>query len=392
MQRKKSIPLTKTVFKIDFLFLVQYNKNRKYKVEEEKVLILFIVLLALVCVYGMKIYGPKEFNQDYISRNNTTAVKGIFVFLVFMSHFLQYYTPIDSYDMQYKEIRLFLGQLVVVMFFFYSGYGIYESVKRKGTGYIKSFPVHRILKTLLHLDLALLLYFIRNLIMGVHMKPAQVLLSLFGWDCIGNSNWFMFAVLLLYVAVYLSFMVFRKQNFLALVATTVLTGVYVILMHKFSGKEQYWYNTVMCLPLGMYYSFFKEKINSIIMKNNIVYHGILVAVFAAFMYAHYNKLPFVIYTMWTLLFTLLVVLVTMKVNIGNKILYWLGNHVFSVYILQRFPMAIFRRFDEIASNRYLFFILSLVATVIMSELFDRGTAALDKVLFDRKKKPAKQTS
>ncbi|MBR0350012.1 MAG: acyltransferase family protein [Clostridia bacterium] len=352
-------------------------------------MILFFIILALVCVYGMKIYGPKEFNQDYISMSNTTAVKGVFVFLIFMSHFLQYYTPVDAFDMQYKAIRVFIGQLVVVMFFFYSGYGILESVKRKGTDYIKGFPVNRILKTLLHLDLALVLYIIRNLIMNVKMKPMQIILSLFGWDTVGNSNWFMFAVLILYVAIYLSFMLFRKHKFLAILASTVLTGVYVIAMHEFSGKEEYWYNTVMCLPLGMYYSFFKEKIHSIVMKNDIIYHIALVAVFVAFMFAHENKRPFVIYTMWTLLFTVLVVLVTMKVKIGNKALYWLGNHVFSVYILQRFPMAIFKRIDVIDSNRYLFFILSFVATVIMAELFDRGVAALDKVLFDRKKRPAK---
>lgn len=355
-------------------------------------MILFFIILALVCVYGMKIYGVKQFNREYISRENTNAVKGIFVFLIFMSHFLQYYTPVGPFDRQYMAIRLFLGQLVVVMFWFYSGYGIYESVKRRDITYIKGFPKNRILKTLFHLDLALLFYIIRNLIMGVPMKLPNVLLSLFGWSTVGNSNWFMFVVLVLYLIVYVSFLLFRKNKEMALVTTTLLTVAYIIIMYNFTDKELYWYNTALCFPIGLWYSYFKEKINAFVMKNDIIYHIVLAVVFALFMLTHFNKLPITVYIIWTVLFTLLVVLITMKLKIGNKVLYWLGNHVFSIYIFQRLPMSIFVRFENIASNRYLFFILSFVVTAIIAELFDRGVAALDKVLFDRKKKPEKQAS
>ena len=44
-----------------------------------------------------------------------------------------------------------MGQLVVVMFLFYSGYGIGESYKKKGVNYVQQMPVHRILTTLLNL-------------------------------------------------------------------------------------------------------------------------------------------------------------------------------------------------------------------------------------------------
>ena len=344
----------------------------------------FLVILLLVCVYGMKIYTLKEFNTGYLSKNNTTAVKGVFVFLVFMSHFIQYYPVSDAYDTPYKAVRLFLGQLVVVMFLFYSGYGIYESVKKKGSGYIKSFPVNRFLKTLLHLDIAVLLFVIRNLIMDKPMKLANVLWSFIGWKNIGNSNWFMFTILILYFAVYLSFLIFRKKNVWALVLTTVLTIVYVVVMANVIKVANYWYNTALCLPLGMWYSFLKDRIEAGVMKNNIIYHITLAATFGLFMLTHYNKRPLTVYIFWTLLFCLVVVFVTMKVSFGNKALYWLGNHVFSVYILQRLPMSVFYEIEPIASNRYIFFILSFGVTVILAELFDRSMAALDKVLFTKK--------
>ncbi len=345
---------------------------------------IFLILLSWICIYGMKISPVKEFNQNYMSRDNTTAIKGIFVFLVFMSHFIQYYEMSTVFDNPYKLVRTFLGQLVVVMFLFYSGYGIYESVKRKGTDYIKSFPTQRVLKTLLHLDLAVMLFFILNLITGKAMTIEKVLWSLIGWKNIGNSNWFMFTILVLYIVIYVAFMIFKKHKVLALVFTTVLTVVYIIIMREGFKLAAYWYNTSLCLPLGLWYSFFKEKIEKFVMKNNITWFITTAVCAAIFIFCHLNKREFAIYLLWTITFTLLIIFVSMKVELGNKALAWLGNHVFSVYILQRLPMSVFDSIEAISSNRYLFFVLSFAVTVILAEIFDRTTGALDKVLFKKR--------
>lgn len=49
------------------------------------------------------------------------------------------------------------GQLIVVMFLFYSGYGVMESVRSKGTAYIKSIPFKRVLSTLVTILFAFLI-------------------------------------------------------------------------------------------------------------------------------------------------------------------------------------------------------------------------------------------
>lgn len=348
---------------------------------------MFIILLlfSCVCVYNMKFSKAKQFNDGYISKENSTAVKGIFVFLVFMSHFTQYYEMTTAFDEPYKEIKNYLGQLVVTMFLFYSGYGIFESVKKRGSGYIMSFPKNRFLKVLLHLDIAIVIFLIFDLITGYEVKPLQVLLSLIGWDSIGNSNWFMFTVLALYVVIYLAFLVCRKNNALAITLTTIITVIYIVIMIKY--KDAYWYNTALCLPAGMWYSFFKEKIEKFVMKNNTRY--ILSALVCFAIFAVSSKLSensLIAYEIWSIAFSLLIVLLTMKVNFGNKVLMWLGNHVFSVYMLQRLPMIALGNFDIITSNPYHYFLLSLIITVIISELFDRLTGIIDKNLFSKNKK------
>ena len=78
-----------------------------------------IVLSAflLVILFSLRI---RVFNPDYISHATTTQINGIFVFLVFLSHFSGYFDSAISYSELYTTFQGFLGQLVVTTFLFYS--------------------------------------------------------------------------------------------------------------------------------------------------------------------------------------------------------------------------------------------------------------------------------
>ena len=135
----------------------------------------------------------------------------------------------------------------------------------------------------------------------------------------------------------------------------------------------------------MIYSYFKESIEKFVMKNNFCYFAVFAAVAVIFFFTYTKNSNFVFYEVWVVAFTLLTVLVTMKVSFGNKILSWLGNHVFSVYLLQRIPMMIFENIKAISSNRYIYFFVCLAITLIMAELFDLLMKLIDKKLFVPKK-------
>lgn len=343
---------------------------------------MILTVFLAVCIYNMKLSPLKSFNDRYLSRETTTAIKGIFVFFVFLSHFSQYFPYGADPGSAYYLIKHNSGQLIVTMFLFYSGYGIFESVKRKGTDYIKTFPKNRILKTMFHFDCAILLYYIINLILGLKFSLTDYLLSLFGWTSIGNSNWFIFAILVQYVIVYISFIVFRKNNLPAIVAITILTVAYMFVMSKF--KDAYWYNTALCLPLGLWYSYLKDFIEKISMKHNILYFLFLFLSVAAYYVSFTHSKNILFYEIWMLSFIAIVILITMKVNICNKALIWLGNHVFSIYILQRMPMLIFKKTNVKFNNINLYFILCFGITIILAQLFDMTMGTADKKLFKAK--------
>lgn len=340
---------------------------------------LFLILLLFLCCYQMKLVPVKEFNREYISKNSTTAIKGIFTFLVFMTHFADCSSSNTILDTPYLIMRSHMGQLVVTMFLFYSGFGIYESIKKRGDDYLKSFPKNRLLKTLLHFDCAVILFYIVGTLMGQRFTLTKFLLSLMGWSSLGNSNWFIFAILMQYIMVYCSFKIFRNRKILALVFVTVLSCFYILIMLRY--KERSWYDTAFCLPFGLWYSFCKEKIESLVMKNNIYYYSSLITVMVIFAVLYLKRGNLVLFELCAMLFALMIVMFTMKVKIGNKMLYWLGNHVFSIYILQRIPMMVFKKVDFISSNFFVFFIVCFVITVIMSEYFDKLIKIIDSIIF-----------
>lgn len=84
-------------------------------------ILLYVFLLPLIC-WRLR---PIAFNDAYLSRRETTSVKGVFTLLVFFSHFSGYVSPDGGRaDALFRAVNSGIGQLMVVMFLFYSGYGI----------------------------------------------------------------------------------------------------------------------------------------------------------------------------------------------------------------------------------------------------------------------------
>lgn len=348
-------------------------------------MIIFLSIFAVILLIGCRATSIKEFNTDYMSKDNTNIIKGVFVVFVFFSHCSQYLKLGGVYDAPYLVIRDFLGQMIVAMFLFYSGYGIMESIKAKSFGYVKKIPVRRILKTLINFDIIVLLYYVIDLIFKVNYKWSDLLWSFVGWKSVGNSNWYILAILILYALSFLAFLPIKFSNkknmhILCAIIMTILTVMAAFLIFK-ADKESYYYNTLLIYPLGMWFSILKTYIDKFVMKNHIIYFVVLMIGLAAFIYTHEHILdqPYIEnglhytlslpYTLWSFAFTLFIVLLTMKLRIKSFVYKWLGEHIFTVYMLQRVPMMIFQQIG-LDKYKYLFVILSLIASVALAILFD----------------------
>lgn len=314
----------------------------------------------------------KNFNSEYLAKNTTQSVNGLFSIMVFCRHFKQYVVFDDNLaNRVFLSLDGFFGQLIVVMFFFYSGYGIYRQIQNSSDGtYIWSFLRKRLLPVWISFAFCICLFIITDSITGRinDFSLMEIILAFTGWTSIGNSNWFMFDTFALYLLVFLSFSYSGSMSDQRrLLLFTAMTAVLAALL--FFVKSSIWWNTIFCFPLGMWYAFFKENIDQSI-KNSSRYwilSASLIVVFVPLWMLRYKfgGLPHIALSV---VFAFIVLFITMKVDIANLGLGFLGKHLFSIYMLQR---IVFTAYSRLFTDIYLYFACSLITTIVVATLYDR---------------------
>lgn len=344
---------------------------------------IFFVVLAVVCIVSLR---PVKtgLNDSFMSIENTTCVKGIFVLLVFLSHINNYFTQSEAYtssplNSAYIIIQSHLGQAIVVMFLFYSGYGVAQSIAKKGETYVRSMPRRRVLKTLVNFDIAVVVFLIMDIALGTASDYSipKILLSFIGWDSVGNSNWYIFAILILYFITYISFSLFKGNVKKSLWTVTALTVVYIAVMAFF--KDPWWFDTVILYPLGMWFSLGKDKITAFFEKKISLYYIFFVfcLIVLAFTAIFFDNI--VCYEIFMVVFCAAVVLFTLKFNFKSPILSFFGKYLFEIYIFMRVPMIILEHFG--VDNILVFAPVSFVVTILLSIVFHKLYSLISSKLF-----------
>lgn len=340
---------------------------------------MLIAFFLLTLIILTSIRGGSKNLECALSVEQTQAIKGIFVITVFLHHFGTYVALDDGLiNRPLLEFRRWIGQLMVAPFLFYSGYGIFESVKRKGNTYIKNFPKRRVLKTLFHFDLAILLFFIFNILMDKSVSLSDFLLSLIAWKGIGNSTWFIFAILCEYIFSFIGLTLFKNNLKKVSIVITLLSFVYMILIFRY--KEFYWIDTILAFPLGAAFSLCKDKLRYIACRYLVMLCGFNIFVF---FFARLEVLPSSTINSQIALvaFCVMVVFFSFLFSIKSKLLSWFGGYVFEIYILQRLPMNFGKHMHWNEQNIYLYFLFCFVVTLFLAVGFKKMTKRIDAFLF-----------
>ena len=278
----------------------------------------------------------------------------------------------NAYDMALSTIMNSIGQLMVTSFLFYSGFGIYESIKSK-KDYMKTFFKKRFVSTYFNFFVAIFLFILTNLILNNVYDFKTIALSFTGYESIGNSNWYMLCIFFLYLVTMLCF--YRKvklSNIYRIILVMLFSIIYMFVITKF--KPDYYASTILCFPCGMLFSYYKDKIDSFLIKN---YYKTFIVILIVLCLSYYLSNLFnniYTYDLFAIFFILLIVIISMKIKLNNKVYYYFGSNVFYIYILQRIPMMLFNSI----SNNYLFFAVSLISTLLLSYVIKKITNKMQK--------------
>lgn len=343
-------------------------------------MIIFLIIFLWLCIWQAG-HKKEGLYKDFLSIEKTNAIKGIFIVVVFINHIKEYYIGLGVdlsrwYDNAFFLPAKVLGQLMVVMFLFYSGYGVYESIKKKGDEYVRAIPYKRVFGTLVNFDIAVIIFSLIGLLIGKGLDLRTFGLSLIAWKDMGNSNWYVFCIIACYLFTYISHRIFRgkREGVLSLIAMIVL---YVILMSFFKGT--WWYNTIFAYGAGAMFSMYKDfllkKINRSYVRWFLLngFGFITMLSLYIFFYSRFKTtMEFagaLVFNLMSVFFAFSIVLITMKVSLYNPCLEWLGAHLFPIYIYQRLPMMILSTLYSgiiVIDYPYFFLILCMMMTGLIA--------------------------
>lgn len=343
-------------------------------------MVFVILALAVVCLVGIRFRKSDEEN-DYLGKKTTASVCGVFVVIVFFHHFCRHIDFSPWYDhIAVSFDDTFLGQLMVVPFLFYGAFGISEQFKRRRGSYLKNFPIQRLLKVYLMYLICLLVEYFANWAMGGFAPIAFDPLSLTMW----NTYWFIFVITVEYVLIWLCFLLCKEKRLVVSILITALSiGLALILYY--SGKESYWYNTIIAFPFGVIYSLYLKEINGLLEKKRSIpwiAFGVSLLVWLGLFVIDYkvlafNGLLFFMYYIEVLAFMTTILMFTYLFRFGNKALVILHGYTLWSYLLQNISFALFAGPANVASiNKYLYFLCCIAFTgiicVALKFVFDFG--------------------
>jgi len=332
----------------------------------------YIILLVFIA-FGLRI-RPLGVDDMFMNSEHCMPIKGICILTVFISHAGGYLyhdgvAGLSALGRFFYFINDNFGQLRVVPFLFLSGYGVAQCLEHKGDAYLSSMPRRRILRTLLRFDFAVACFVVLNLILGISMGGRQIVLSLIGWDSVGNSNWYIFIIVICYAVTWLAALSARrfglKDGGMCALVWLLLCGVMATLTFF---KDSYWYNTMLAFPFGMFYSQHRKGINDFVRGHYwAVLVASLMAVVGIHVLTHFIPLPGgdLWFSAKAIAFSLLLVCLMMRLELRSWSLTWFGRNLFEVYIYQRLPMIALVTLVPawVSVNHGLFVFVSLAATI-----------------------------
>ena len=241
-----------------------------------------------------------------------------------------------------------------------------EQIQRRGVAYIDNMPRKRILKFYIHFCMALCIYLFLSFLLGKEYSFVRIVLSFTALSSIGNSNWYVFAILTMYSIVYISFKQFKKHSMTSCVLFTIL---YIVMMDIIKDQA-WWYNIILCFPAGMILSKYKDRVCSIIRKPVFFVFMITLALIL-----YIFHLDIFAYEIISIAFCFLIVDLCAYREIKNDLFHFLGQYVFEIYILQRISMNLFDRY----LNDWIYLIVCILVTFILAYNFKKLETKVDEL-------------
>ena len=309
-----------------------------------------MLLVALLFITSLQY--RKESAANWFGKQVCTSLKGIAAIYIVLVH-IHVFTPFSSpwvwalYPI--NSIVIFANGL----FFFISGWGLWES-KRTKTDYLRlSSLANRLLKLLVPVYLMYIMYyFIRILNQDAPIPFVYYLLGRGGVEYLYFNDvlWFIIELCFLYVLFWFLYGKISKEKsnviFIILIALWIAWAVY-------SGRGIVWYASTYCFFFGILLSQYKGRVQYKIERRFRFYMcgsviGCIVS-FLVYLITLENKgiINAIFANCSTILFCVVCFLILYKFEVKSTLTLWLGRISYELYLCH---MIIIKEYKEIVHN------------------------------------------
>ena len=367
----------------------------------------YIILIALILLLllGARVSKRHEWQEEPLGLEASKAIQGFAAVAIIIHHLAQELVEDAGSLAFFSE----LGVLFVGVFFFFSGYGLYTSLKTK-TNYLKGFLKKRLVTVLVPFYTCILTFVVAACICGKKFEPMQLLSVLSGWSLINAHMWYIVEIVVLYIAFFILYSIIGNRT-----EATVEIGVFVVAMmvgslllghgddfscsYWFQGE--WWYNSSFLFVLGIFVSRHAEGLRRIARKAYIILvpvFGILTVLlglqtrYALTTWSYWSEVPGVdpaygdkfrclaVQLPWIIVFVCFLLLVMMKVKFGNPVLKFLGTISLELYLIHNLFLTGLRDGTMMkASSSSMYIVLTILLAVALATVlsgFDKYVISL----------------
>ena len=234
---------------------------------------LFYFLLGLLVFFGARSTGRGEWNEEYTSLKQTKILQGFAALGIALHHMSQKtcapWHP-AVYTVHGLDVFIPVGYILVGIFLFCSGLGLYRSYKSK-PGYLKGFCRRRILPIIIAYYLSEFIYTGVRLLMGEKMDLIKILWNLSGLHMANTNSWYLVVIPFFYLAFWAAFRFCKKEGlaiflvFLFSLGYTVF-GANIDQQSDWWMQGEWWYNSILLFPLGLLFGKYEKPVTRFFRK------------------------------------------------------------------------------------------------------------------------------
>lgn len=341
-----------------------------------------MLLTALLLITSLQY--RKEPVGNWFGKQECTSLRGITAIYLVLFHIHM----LTSFSSPWVWVLYPINSFIILangLFFFISGWGLWESKITK-PGYLQlSSLVVRLLKLLVPVYLIYVMYcFIKMLIGDVQISLSGYLSGVWGritdYLYFNDVLWFVIELCFLYIFFWILYGNISKEKsniiFFILIALWIVWAVY-------SGRGIVWYASTYCFLSGILLSQFRMRIQTVIEQKFRFCLGVsfvgCILLFALYMMTSENMgiINALFANCATILFCVTCFLILYKFELKNKWTLWLGEISYELYLCHMIVNKICR---ELIANEVWRIYCVIFSSIMIAFVFHKIDCRLDRYI------------